>query len=37
MVLPVYFELGLKYPVALRFDAQGAFLGMVRMSTRKHV
>jgi predicted neuraminidase len=34
MVLPVYFELGLKYPVALRFDAQGQWLGMVRMSTR---
>ena len=32
MVLPVYFELGKKYPVALRFDAQGEFLGMVRMS-----
>jgi predicted neuraminidase len=34
MVLPVYFELGLKYPVALRFDAQGQWLGMVRMSMR---
>jgi predicted neuraminidase len=34
MVLPVYFELGLKYPVALRFDAQGQWLGMVRMSIR---
>lgn len=32
MVLPVYFELGKKYPLALRFDAQGEFLGMVRMS-----
>ncbi|TXT41656.1 MAG: hypothetical protein FD135_60 [Comamonadaceae bacterium] len=37
MVLPVYFELGLKYPVALRFDRQGEFLGMVRMSQRTHV
>ncbi|MDD5029633.1 MAG: exo-alpha-sialidase [Rhodoferax sp.] len=37
MVLPVYFELGIKYPVALRFDAQGALLGWVRMSTRTHV
>lgn len=34
MVLPVYFELGLKYPVALRFDADGGFRGMVRMSQR---
>lgn len=32
MVLPVYFELGRKYPVALRFDAKGEFLGMFRMS-----
>ena len=37
MVLPVHFELGIKYPVALRFDAQGNFLGMVRMSQRTHV
>ncbi|WP_223904610.1 exo-alpha-sialidase [Rhodoferax lithotrophicus] len=37
MVLPVHFELGLKYPVALRFDRQGEFLGMVRMSQRTHV
>ena len=35
MVLPVHFELGIKYPVALRFDATGEFLGMVRMSNRK--
>jgi predicted neuraminidase len=35
MVLPAYFELGIKYPVALRFDAQGNFVGMVRMSARK--
>lgn len=34
MVLPAYFELGKKYPVALRFDAQGDFRGMVRMSQR---
>ncbi len=34
MVLPVYFELGLKYPVALRFGALGEFKGMVRMSMR---
>lgn len=37
MVLPVHFELGIKYPVALRFGAQGQFMGMVRMSRRKHV
>lgn len=37
MVLPVYFELGRKVPVALRFDAQGDLLGMVRLSTRSHV
>jgi len=36
MVLPVHFELGLKYPVALRFDARGGFLGMVRMSARTY-
>jgi len=34
MVLPVYFELGVKYPVVLRFDAEGQFLGMVRISRR---
>lgn len=34
MLLPAYFELGIKYPVALRFDAQGEFRGMVRMSRR---
>lgn len=37
MVLPVHFELGWKYPVALRFDARGGFQGMVRMSARKHL
>lgn len=37
MMLPVYFELGLKYPVALRFDATGDFRGMVRMSRRGHL
>lgn len=36
MVLPVHFELGYKIPAALRFDAQGQFLGMVRMSSRNH-
>lgn len=37
MLLPVYFELGVKYPVALRFDAQGDFRGMVRMSRQRHL
>ena len=37
MVLPVHFEMGIKYPVALRFDASGAFLGMVRISSRNHL
>jgi predicted neuraminidase len=37
MVLPAYFELGLKYPVALRFDAAGNFAGMTRISSRKHI
>jgi len=37
MMLPVYFELGIKYPVALRFDASGEFLGMVRISSRSHL
>lgn len=37
MVLPVYFELGLKYPLALRFDAQGEYRGMTRLSQRPHL
>ncbi len=37
MVLPVHFELGIKYPLALRFDASGEFLGLVRISSRKHL
>lgn len=37
MILPAYFELGKKYPVALRFDAAGEFRGMVRMSRRGHL
>jgi predicted neuraminidase len=36
MVLPVHFELGLKYPVALRFDRNGEFLGTTRMSRRNY-
>ena len=37
MVLPVHFELGIKYPIALRFDRNGEFSGMVRMSQRRDV
>jgi predicted neuraminidase len=37
MVLPVHFELGIKYPVALRFDANGEFKNMVRISRRTHL
>jgi predicted neuraminidase len=37
MVLPVHFELGIKVPAALRFDASGAFRGMVRMSQLTHL
>ena len=37
MVLPAYFEMGIKYPMALRFDRQGEFLGMVRMSRRPYL
>jgi len=37
MVLPVHFELGLKYPVAVRLDAQGNFVGMQRISARTHL
>jgi hypothetical protein len=37
MVLPVHFELGIKVPAALRFDAEGNFFGMVRLSQFKHL
>lgn len=37
MVLPLYFELGLKYPVAARFDALGEFQGVQRLSHRGDV
>jgi predicted neuraminidase len=37
MVLPAHFEIGLKYPVALRFDKSGEFLGMVRLSQQAHM
>ena len=35
MVLPLYFELGVKYPVAARFGPSGDFLGMARLSARR--
>jgi predicted neuraminidase len=35
MVLPVYFEIGVKYPLALRFDGAGEFRGMARMSQHR--
>jgi predicted neuraminidase len=37
LVLPVHFELGLKYPALLRFNAQGQFQGLVRVSNRSHL
>ena len=37
MVVPVPFDVGIKYPVALRFGASGEFNGMVRISSRKHL
>lgn len=37
MVLPVHFELGIKYPAVLRFDRDGAFKGMVRVSQRPYL
>jgi predicted neuraminidase len=37
MVLPVHFELGIKYPMAVRFDKAGGYRGMVRMSQRPYM
>ena len=37
MLLPAHFEIGIKYPVALRFDRDGEFLGMVRLSRNAHM
>jgi predicted neuraminidase len=34
MLLPAHFEIGIKFPVALRFDRLGEFRGMVRLSQR---
>jgi predicted neuraminidase len=35
-VLPVHFELGLKYPAAVRLNAEGEFAGLARMSRLTH-
>jgi predicted neuraminidase len=37
MLLPVYFELGIKYPVALHFGPGGEYKGQIRMSRRDHL
>ena len=37
MLLPMHFELGLKYPVVARFNAQGDFVEFTRISSRKHL
>jgi predicted neuraminidase len=37
MLLPAHFEIGIKVPVALRFDGQGEFLGMVRLSQHNYM
>ena len=37
MVLPLYFELGIKYPVAARFGPRGEFAGLTRLSARGSV
>ena len=36
MLLPVYFELGIKYPVALHIGPGGEFRGLTRMSNQRH-
>ena len=35
MMLPLYFELGAKYPMAVRFDATGQMVGLSRISQRR--
>lgn len=37
MVLPVHFELGIKYPSAVWFDKDGGFMGLVRVSARPYM
>lgn len=34
MLLPIYFELGIKYPMALHMGPRGEFLGVQRISSR---
>ena len=34
MLLPLYFELGIKYPMAARFDRDGRFVALQRLSAR---
>jgi predicted neuraminidase len=34
-LLPLYFELGLKYPMALRLDPQGRWISAVRLSSQR--
>ena len=36
MVLPVHFELGIKYPLAMRVGPDGSFLGLTRISARDY-
>jgi len=37
MVLPAYFEMGAKTPVALRFDSYGGLVDVTRISQRSHL
>ncbi len=37
MVLPVYFEVGAKYPIIAKFSADGDFTGMTRISSRRNL
>jgi predicted neuraminidase len=37
VVLPAHFELGQKYPVMMRLDAAGRFLGLQRISARPYL
>ena len=37
MMLPLYFELGAKYPALARFSREGEFTGMTRISARRNL
>ena len=37
MVLPLHFELGIKYPVLAWFSEEGEFMGARRISSRRHL